>query len=57
MVAYVCHHLSDNYVDLSDLYVRVDLSDNLVVICMALTGQDTFSNRSDKTTYRSDKSS
>ena len=21
MVAYFCHHLSDNYVDLSDLYV------------------------------------
>ena len=37
MVAYFCHHLSDNYVDLSDLYV--DLSDNFVVICMALTGQ------------------
>ena len=36
MVAYFCHHLSDNYVDLSDLYV--DLSDNYVVICMALTG-------------------
>ena len=32
MVAYFCHHLSDNYVDLSDLYVNlsdlyVDLSD------------------------------
>ena len=32
MVAYFCHHLSDNYVDLSDLYVDlsviyVDLSD------------------------------
>ena len=32
MVAYFCHHLSDNYVDLSDLYVilsdlKVDLSD------------------------------
>ena len=32
MVAYLCHHLSDNYVDLSDLYVvlsdlYVDLSD------------------------------
>ena len=32
MVAYFCHHLSDNYVDLSDLYVvlsdlYVDLSD------------------------------
>ena len=31
MVAYFCHHLSDNYVDLSDLYVvlsdlYVDLS-------------------------------
>ena len=25
MVAYFCHHMSDNYVDLSDLYV--DLSD------------------------------
>ena len=25
MVAYFCHHLSDNYVDLSDVYV--DLSD------------------------------
>ena len=25
MVAYFCHHLSDNYVDLSDIYV--DLSD------------------------------
>ena len=33
MVAYFCHHLSDNYVDLSDHYVDlsenyVDLSDN-----------------------------
>ena len=32
MVAYFCHHLSDNYVDLSDIYVDlldlyVDLSD------------------------------
>ena len=32
MVAYFCHHLSDNYVDLSDLYVvlsdlYVDLQD------------------------------
>ena len=32
MVAYFCHHLSDNYVDLSDLYVDlsviyVELSD------------------------------
>ena len=32
MVAYFCHHLSDNYVDLSDLYVdmsviHLDLSD------------------------------
>ena len=23
MVAYFCHHLSDNYVDLSDLYVNL----------------------------------
>ena len=35
MVAYFCHHLSDNYVDLSDLYVDlsdiyVDLSDLFV---------------------------
>ena len=35
MVAYFCHHLSDNYVDLSDNYVDlsdlyVDLSDNYV---------------------------
>ena len=35
MVAYFCHHLSDNYVDLSDLYVNlsviyVDLSDHYV---------------------------
>ena len=33
MMAYFCHHLSDNYVDLSDPYVdlsviSVDLSDN-----------------------------
>ena len=33
MVAYFCHHLSENYVDLSDLYVYlsdhyVDLSEN-----------------------------
>ena len=33
MVAYFCHHLSDNYVDLSDNYVDlsdlyVDLSDH-----------------------------
>ena len=52
MVAYFCHHLSDNYVDLSDLYVDlsdhyvdlsenyVDLSDNFAVICMALIGQE-----------------
>ena len=25
MVAYFCHHLSDNYVDLSDLYVDLSL--------------------------------
>ena len=31
MVAYFCHQLSDNY---------VDLSDNFVVICMALIGQE-----------------
>ena len=35
MVAYFCHHLSDNYVDLSALYVDlsviyVDLSDHYV---------------------------
>ena len=35
MVAYFCHHLSDNYVELSDLYVDlsviyVDLSDRYV---------------------------
>ena len=35
MVAYFCHHLSDNYVDLSDLYVvlpdlYVDLSEPYV---------------------------
>ena len=35
MVAYFCHHLSDNYVDLSDLYIDlsviyVDLSDHYV---------------------------
>ena len=30
MVAYFCHHLSDNYVDLSDLYV--DLSVIYVVM-------------------------
>ena len=35
MVAYFCHHLSDNYVDLSDIYVDlsdlyIDLSDNYV---------------------------
>ena len=34
MVAYFCHHLSDNYVDLSDLFVLsdryVDLSDRYV---------------------------
>ena len=29
VVAYFCHHLSDNYVDLSDNY-HVDLSDNYV---------------------------
>ena len=44
LVAYFCHHLSDNYVDLSDLYVvlsdlyvdlsviDVDLSDHYVVL-------------------------
>ena len=35
MVAYFCHQLSDNYVDLSDLYVAplviyVELSDHIV---------------------------
>ena len=45
MVAYFCHHLSENYVDLSDHYVDlsdlyVDLSDNFVVICIALIGQE-----------------
>ena len=35
MMAYCCHHLSDNYVDLSDLYIDlpviyVDLSDHYV---------------------------
>ena len=31
MVAYFCHHLSDNYVDLSDLYViYVDLLEHYV---------------------------
>ena len=35
MVAYFCHHLSDNYVDFLDLYVDlsvnyVDLSDHYV---------------------------
>ena len=52
MVAYFCHHMSDNYVDLSDNYIDlsdlyvdlsdhyVDLSDNFVVICMALIGQE-----------------
>ena len=29
MVAYFCHHLSDNYVDLSDLYVVLS---NLYVV-------------------------
>ena len=37
MVAYFCHHLSDNYVDLSDYYVDlsehyVDLSENYVAL-------------------------
>ena len=47
MVAYFCHHLSDNYVELSDNdvelsdpYAEVDLSDNFVDICMALTRQE-----------------
>ena len=51
MVAYFCHHLSDNYVDLADLYVvlsdlyvdllryYVDLS-YFVVVCMALIGKE-----------------
>ena len=33
-------NLSDNDVDLSDDYMYVDLSDNFVVICMTLTGQE-----------------
>ena len=38
MVAYFCHHLSDNDVDLSDLYVDlsviyVDLSNHYVYLC------------------------
>ena len=42
MVGYFCHHLSDNYVDLTDLYVDlsdhyVDLSDNFVVTCICVT--------------------
>ena len=47
MVAYFCHHLSDNYVDLSDNYVdlsdlNVDLSDlyvDLSVIYVVFSDQ------------------
>ena len=39
IVAYFCHHLSDNYVDLSDFYVvlsdlYVDLSELYVVLSL-----------------------
>ena len=37
MVAYFCHHLSDNYVDLSDLYV--DMSVIYVDLFIMLTFQ------------------
>ena len=38
MVAYFCHHLSDNYVDLSDLYVVLsDLYVDLSVIYVDLS--------------------
>ena len=32
LVAYFCHHLSDNYIDLSDLYVI--LSDLYVILSL-----------------------
>ena len=35
MVAYFCHHLSDNYVDMSDIYV--DLSDLYVDLSLILS--------------------
>ena len=42
MVAYFCHHLSDNFVDLSDIYVDlsdlyVDLSDLYVDLSLILS--------------------
>ena len=44
MVAYFCHHLSDNYVDFSDLYVDlsviyVDLSDHYVDLSEKISPQ------------------
>ena len=45
MVAYFCHHLSNNYVGLSDLYfvlsdLYFDLSDLYVDLCAGLTEQN-----------------
>ena len=40
MVAYFCHHLSDNYVDLSDLYVDLSvIYADLSVIYVDLSDQ------------------
>ena len=47
MVAYFCHHLSDNYVDLSDNYV--DLSDlyiGLLVLYVDLSRIHLLGNKS-----------
>ena len=41
MVAYFCHHLSDNYVDLSDIYV--DLSDHYVDLSEKLVAKYLYS--------------
>ena len=50
MVAYFCHHLSDNYVDLSDLYVvmsdlYVDLSDLYVDLSLIHLLENNSQNR------------
>ena len=55
MVAYYCHHLSDNYVDLSDLYVVVSLiylleNESLKTCSCPINSIQTTTKLSDKST-------
>ena len=48
MVAYFCHHLSDNYVDLPDLVVFSDLYFDLLDLCVDFSLIHFFENKSSK---------